>query len=178
MSKKRNFIYEFLGFLYPSSKTSKLLLSMNYTLVEVEKRGPLSPAGVGGLRRLPVRVPAHKPLQRGPHPSAGSAALHFPRPSGQSSVSLRHRHMHPTLSAHLSIKSTQRLMHTHPTQMHQTSKETDQTDKQALVQCRDKYFVFFLYKIHTRIFLKVYLVLLRNMRWCIQVVNCFCLFYL
>lgn len=48
MSKKRNFIYEFLGFLYPSSKTSKLLLSMNYTLVEVEKRGPLSPAGVGG----------------------------------------------------------------------------------------------------------------------------------
>lgn len=123
MSRKRNFIYEFLGFLYPSSKTSKLLLSMNYTLAEVEKRGPLSPAGVGGVaRRLPVRVPAHKPPQRGPRPSAGSAALHFPRPSGQSGVSLRHRHMHPTLSARLSIKSAQRLMRTHTTQTHQTSK--------------------------------------------------------
>ncbi len=65
---------------------------MNYTLVEVEKRGSFSPAGVGVAKRLPARVPAHKPPQRGPRPSVGSAALHFPRPSGQSGVSLRHRH--------------------------------------------------------------------------------------
>lgn len=78
---------------------------MNYTLVEVEKRGPFSPAGVEVAKRLPARVPAQKPPQRGPRPSAGSAALHFPRPSGQSGVSLRHRHMHPSLSARLSIKS-------------------------------------------------------------------------
>lgn len=89
---------------------------MNYTLVEVENRGPLSPAGVGVARLLPARVPAQKPPQRGPRPSAGSAALHFPRPSGQSGVSLRHRHMHPSLSARLSIKSVQRLMHTHTNQ--------------------------------------------------------------